>query len=50
MTRSMGERSQPRSWDLMGSLWVDVVTGLAVVVVVLLLGWNNSLINALMLT
>ena len=33
----------------MGSLWVDVVTGEGVVVVEVVLGWNSSLIRALML-
>ena len=46
ITRSMGLRSQPSSWALMGSLWVEVVAGVVVGVVVVLLGWNNSSIKA----
>ena len=38
ITRSMGLRSQPSSCALIGSLWVEVVAGVVVVVVVVLLG------------
>ena len=47
MTRSTGDMSQPRSWDLIGRRSVHVVLRVVVVVVfVVVEGWNSSSINA----